>query len=144
MGDGLQQMGFLALVALAVGGLLLAILYPYFSGAKQTEKRVKAVTLDAKAPVRQSLRARLMSQEAKASAAIIGSLPFVIMGALTVLNPAYLNPLWDTTIGNFLVIGSGVWMLIGILIMQVTLEPLADAVERIAARYGRITSIKRF
>jgi len=28
--------------------------------------------------------------------------------------------------------------------MQVTLEPLADAVERIAARYGRITSIKRF
>ncbi|QIG48837.1 type II secretion system F family protein [Nordella sp. HKS 07] len=328
MGDGLQQMGFLALVALAVGGLLLAILYPYFSGAKQTEKRVKAVTLDAKAPVRQSLRARLMaedpkdtrrkqlqeslnqleererqrrrkltlrvhlmqagletsprlfhvfslivgiligfgafvagmpwyvavvagiagmlglprwilkflvrrrqqiflndfadavdimvrglksglpvtdamriistetpqpvgpefleivegqrvgisidqgiermyermplaevnflgivmniqsktggnlaealnnlskvlrdrkkmkakitamSQEAKASAAIIGSLPFVIMGALTVLNPAYLNPLWDTTIGNFLVIGSGVWMLIGILIMR--------------------------
>ena len=28
--------------------------------------------------------------------------------------------------------------------MQVTLEPLADAVERIAKRYGRITAIKRF
>lgn len=61
---------------------------------------------------------RAMSQEAKASAMIIGSLPFVIMGALTVLNPAYLNPLWDTTIGNMLVIGSGVWMLIGTLIMR--------------------------
>lgn len=328
MSDSLQQMGFLALVALAVGGLLLAILYPYFSGAKQTEKRVKSVTADVKAPVRQGLRARLMaedpkdarrkqlqetlnqlelrerqrrqkqtlrvmlaqagleissrlfytlslivgaiigfgtlvagvpsyvavvagiagalglprwvlkflvrrrqqiflndfadavdimvrglksglpvndamkviasetpapvgpefleivegqrvgitidqgiermyermplaevnflgivmniqsktggnlaealnnlskvlrdrkkmkakiramSQEAKSSAAIIGSLPFFIMGVLTVLNPAYLNPLWDTTIGNFLVIGSGIWMLMGILIMR--------------------------
>lgn len=61
---------------------------------------------------------KAMSQEAKASAAIIGSLPFIIMGALTVLNPAYLNPLWDTTIGNFLVIGSGVWMLMGVLVMR--------------------------
>ena len=61
---------------------------------------------------------RAMSQEAKASAAIIGSLPFFIMGALTVLNPAYLNPLWDTTIGNILVIGSGVWMTMGVLIMR--------------------------
>ncbi|MGE0241716.1 MAG: type II secretion system F family protein [Parvibaculaceae bacterium] len=61
---------------------------------------------------------RSMSQEAKASAAIIGSLPFVIMAALTVLNPAYLNPLWDTPMGNALVIGSGVWMLMGILVMR--------------------------
>ena len=30
---------------------------------------------------------RAVSQEAKSSAAIIGSLPFVIMGALTILNP---------------------------------------------------------
>lgn len=61
---------------------------------------------------------RAMSQEAKASAAIIGSLPFIIMGALTVLNPAYLNPLWETTVGNILVIGSAVWMLMGVLIMR--------------------------
>ncbi|MGE0008544.1 MAG: type II secretion system F family protein [Parvibaculaceae bacterium] len=61
---------------------------------------------------------RAMSQEAKASAAIIGSLPFVIMAALTVLNPAYLNPLWDTPMGNAMVIGSGIWMLIGILVMR--------------------------
>jgi tight adherence protein B len=61
---------------------------------------------------------RAVSQEAKASAAIIGSLPFVIMGALTVLNPAYLNPLWDTTLGNIMVGGSAVWMVIGTLIMR--------------------------
>ena len=45
---------------------------------------------------------RSMSQEAKSSAAIIGSLPFIIMGALTVLNPEYLNPLLYTTIGNIM------------------------------------------
>jgi tight adherence protein B len=69
---------------------------------------------------RKKMKAKItaMSQEAKASAAIIGSLPFVIMGALTVLNPAYLNPLWDTTLGNIMVIGSGVWMVLGILVMR--------------------------
>ncbi|WP_119273146.1 type II secretion system F family protein [Taklimakanibacter deserti] len=67
---------------------------------------------------RMKAKVRAMSQEAKASAAIIGSLPFIIMAALTVLNPAYLNPLWDTPIGNAMVIGSGIWMLIGILIMR--------------------------
>ena len=61
---------------------------------------------------------RSMSQEAKSSAAIIGSLPFVIIGGLTILSPAYLNPLWDTTVGNIMVIGSGIWMCLGILVMR--------------------------
>jgi tight adherence protein B len=59
-----------------------------------------------------------LSQEAKASATIVGALPFVIMGMMTVLNPSYLNPLWDTTIGNVMAIGSAVWMTIGMLIMK--------------------------
>ncbi len=61
---------------------------------------------------------RSVSQEAKSSAAIIGSLPFVIMGALLLLNPNYLNPLFETDIGNMLLIGSGVWMTMGILVMR--------------------------
>jgi tight adherence protein B len=61
---------------------------------------------------------RSVSQEAKSSAAIIGSLPFIIAGALTVLNPNYLTPLMDTTLGNILLIGSGTWMLIGVLVMR--------------------------
>ncbi|MGE3831088.1 MAG: type II secretion system F family protein, partial [Parvibaculaceae bacterium] len=69
---------------------------------------------------RKKMKAKIkaMSQEAKASAAIIGSLPFFIMGALTVLNPEYLNPLWNTNIGNILIVGSGVWMMTGVLIMR--------------------------
>lgn len=61
---------------------------------------------------------RAVSQEAKSSAAIIGALPFVIMGALTMLNPTYLNPLFQTGTGHMLLIGSGTWMLMGVLVMR--------------------------
>jgi tight adherence protein B len=61
---------------------------------------------------------RAVSQEAKSSAAIIGSLPFVIMGALTVLNPQYLNPLFNTNAGNIMLAGCGLWMLTGVLVMR--------------------------
>lgn len=63
-------------------------------------------------------KVRAISQEAKSSAGIIGSLPFFIMGCLMVLNPAYLNPMFDTDTGNMMLVGSGVWMLIGILVMR--------------------------
>ena len=59
-----------------------------------------------------------VSQEAKASAAIIGSLPFCIGGAMMVLNPTYLDPLFDTRIGNVLLIASGLWMSLGVLVMR--------------------------
>ncbi|MET0482876.1 MAG: type II secretion system F family protein [Aestuariivirgaceae bacterium] len=59
-----------------------------------------------------------VSQEAKASATIIGSLPFCICGALSILNPEYLIPLWDTAIGHLMIAGSLVWMASGVLIMR--------------------------
>ena len=59
-----------------------------------------------------------VSQEAKASAMIIGSLPFVIGGGMMVLNPTYLLPLWETKIGNVMLMGSALWMGIGVLVMR--------------------------
>lgn len=59
-----------------------------------------------------------VSQEAKASAAIIGSLPFVITGGMAVLNPDYLAPLWETKTGHLMVGGSLLWMFTGILVMR--------------------------
>jgi len=61
---------------------------------------------------------RAVSQEAKSSAFIIGALPFCIIGALSILNPGYLTPLWETRIGNIMLVGSGIWMLTGILVMR--------------------------
>ncbi len=59
-----------------------------------------------------------MSSEAKASAAIIGSLPFILSGALAVLQPHLIKLLFITTTGN-LWIGIGiVMMLVGSLVMR--------------------------
>lgn len=63
-------------------------------------------------------KVKAVSQEAKSSAAIIGSLPFAITAGLTVLNPTYLNPMFDTSFGNMLLIGCGTWMSMGVLVMR--------------------------
>lgn len=69
---------------------------------------------------RKKMKAKVqaISQEAKASAAIIGSLPFIVGGGMMVLNPEYLSPLFDTNKGNLMLGVSGAWMTIGILIMR--------------------------
>lgn len=61
---------------------------------------------------------RSVSQEAKSSAAIIGSLPFIVCGLMAFFNPTYLAPLFHTSTGHILLIGSGIWMSIGVLIMR--------------------------
>ncbi|MBI1202012.1 MAG: pilus assembly protein [Rhodopseudomonas sp.] len=59
-----------------------------------------------------------MSQEAKASAGIIGSLPLAVMGLVWVTSPAYINLLFTAQLGHILLAGSAVWMLMGILVMK--------------------------
>lgn len=61
---------------------------------------------------------RSMSQEAKSSASIIGALPFLIVGALFLIAPSYLQPLLSTSTGHMVLIGCGVWMFVGILVMR--------------------------
>lgn len=61
---------------------------------------------------------KALSSEAKASAYIIGSLPFLVMGAVKLASPDYLTPLFATKMGNFILIGAGVWMTTGILVMK--------------------------
>ncbi|MDQ8727008.1 type II secretion system F family protein [Bradyrhizobium sp. LHD-71] len=69
---------------------------------------------------RKKMKAKIkaMSMEAKASAAIIGSLPPVIMLALYALNPGYISLLWTTPMGRLMLLASAVWMTIGVLVMR--------------------------
>lgn len=69
---------------------------------------------------RKKMKAKIqaISQEAKASASIIGALPFVIGGGMMILNPEYLNPLFETQKGNLMIYGSLIWMSIGVFIMR--------------------------
>jgi tight adherence protein B len=63
-------------------------------------------------------KVQAVSQEAKSSAAIIGALPFAIVGLMSFTNPNYIRPLFDTQIGHILLIASGLWMTIGVLVMR--------------------------
>ncbi len=69
---------------------------------------------------RKKLRDKIkaLSSEAKASAAIIGALPFFVMLAVQVLTPDYLVPLFTEPGGQKALIGAGLWMLMGMLIMR--------------------------
>jgi tight adherence protein B len=59
-----------------------------------------------------------MSMEAKASAAIIGSLPPVVMALVWITTPDYISLLWTTHLGQFMLLGCACWMTIGVLVMK--------------------------
>ena len=59
-----------------------------------------------------------MSMEAKASAAIIGSLPPIVMLLVYLSTPDYISLLWTHPTGQLMLCGCVVWMSIGILVMK--------------------------
>ena len=61
---------------------------------------------------------RAMSAEAKASAGIIGSLPFAVGGLVYITAPTYLELLWTSSTGRMVMVVCGFWMLVGILSMR--------------------------
>lgn len=69
---------------------------------------------------RKKMRAKIqaMSQEAKASAGIIGSLPPGVMLLIYLTTPEYMNLLFVTTTGNMIIVAGVTWMGIGILVMK--------------------------
>ncbi len=64
------------------------------------------------------LKIRAMSSEARASAMIIGSLPFAMMAILSVISPEYLAILFNTHRGNVLLEIAGMSMLTGLGVMS--------------------------
>jgi tight adherence protein B len=61
---------------------------------------------------------KAMSSEAKASSAIIGSLPPGVMGIVWLTTPAYINLLFTERMGNLLLAGCAFWMFTGIMVMR--------------------------
>jgi tight adherence protein B len=61
---------------------------------------------------------RAMSQEAKASAAIIGALPIVVMALVYFSSPNYIALLWTEQLGRIMMACCGIWMFIGIMVMR--------------------------
>jgi len=69
---------------------------------------------------RKKMKARVqaLSMEAKASAAIIGALPFIVAIMTFLTSPHYIMPLFTTPVGHLILGISGFWMLLGILVMR--------------------------
>ena len=59
-----------------------------------------------------------MSTEAKASAAIIGSLPFAVVIIVYLTSPSYILLLFTHPTGNLILAASLLWMFIGIMVMR--------------------------
>jgi tight adherence protein B len=69
---------------------------------------------------RKKMRAKIqaMSQEAKASAAIIGALPIAVMILVYITTPHYISLLFTNSTGHIMLAGSAVWMTMGVLVMK--------------------------
>jgi tight adherence protein B len=69
---------------------------------------------------RKKMKAKIqaMSMEAKASAAIIGSLPPAVMGLVWITSPTYIELLWTHPTGQLMLLGSAMWMSMGVMVMK--------------------------
>jgi tight adherence protein B len=69
---------------------------------------------------RKKMKAKIqaMSQEAKASASIIGALPIAVMILVYLSSPQYISLLWTEPLGRMMLAGSAVWMTMGVLVMK--------------------------
>jgi tight adherence protein B len=63
-------------------------------------------------------KVKAFSSEAKASARIIAVLPVAVMLLMYLTSPKYISLLWTETLGNIMLIGSAVWMTLGVLVMK--------------------------
>jgi tight adherence protein B len=69
---------------------------------------------------RRKLRAKVqaLSAEAKSSAGIIAAMPPGVAGMVYLTTPSYIEVLWKTQTGQFVLVGCAIWMLMGVLIMR--------------------------
>jgi tight adherence protein B len=69
---------------------------------------------------RKKMKAKIqaMSMEAKASALIIGSLPICVGFLVYLTSPAYIELLWTTDLGRFMIAGCAAWMGMGVFVMK--------------------------
>lgn len=59
-----------------------------------------------------------LSAEAKASAFVLGAMPFMVAGLIYLSTPAYIMLLFETKVGQFMLICSAVCMMMGVLLMR--------------------------
>lgn len=67
---------------------------------------------------RLAMKVKALSAEAKASAAVLGSLPFIVMTMVYLSTPKYIMILFTAKTGQFLLMLAAFWMTCGLLVMR--------------------------
>jgi tight adherence protein B len=69
---------------------------------------------------RKKMKAKVqaLSMEAKASACIIGALPFIVATLVYLTSPQYISVLFTDPRGHLILVGAGIWMAVGIFCMR--------------------------
>jgi len=63
-------------------------------------------------------KVKALSAEARMSAIILGFMPFGVMVSVYMTSPEYISLLWQEKLGQMMLMGSAVWMSIGIMVMR--------------------------
>jgi tight adherence protein B len=95
--------------------IVLAIQYKTGGNLSEALSNLSSVLRDRK---RMQGKIRAMSSEAKASAAIIGSLPPGVAFLIYVTTPDYIQPMFEQDFGRLMLLGCALWMASGIAVMK--------------------------
>jgi len=68
--------------------------------------------------IRMQMKVKALSAEAKASAMVLASLPFMVTIMISGASPDYIAPLFNTKTGNFFIMAGLFWMACGMMVMR--------------------------
>ncbi len=96
-------------------GIIISIQQKSGGNLSETLANMSKVVRD-----RKKLKGKIqaLSAEAKSSAGIIAAMPPAVATILYFTSPHYIEKLWTTEAGQFTLIGSAIWMMMGVLIMR--------------------------
>ena len=96
-------------------GIVIAIQQSSGGNLSEALSNLSGVLRDRK---KMQAKIKAMSSEAKASAGIIGSLPFIVTLLVYITTPDYISVLFTSDTGHLILLASGVWMAIGVMVMK--------------------------
>ena len=110
-----RMMGRVPLQEVRFFGIVIGIQQQAGGNLSEALGNLSGVLRDRK---RLAAKVQALSAEAKASAGVLASLPFIVMLLVYITTPAYIALLWQKTTGHFMLACSAFWMSCGIFVMR--------------------------
>lgn len=110
-----RMMGRMPLPEVRFFGIVIAISQQAGGNLSEALGNLSGVLRDRK---RMQAKVKALSAEAKASAGVLASLPFIVMLLVYLSTPDYIALLWQKQYGQFLLLFAGFWMSCGVMVMR--------------------------